>query len=135
VPNTPGAAGRIATALADTNVSIDMIIQNEPAVAGAGADLSFTVPRADLRIALDALGTLAEDLGIDITTDESVGKVSVIGEGMKTQSGVAAQVFTTLGSEHINIQMISTSPIKISCVIELDSVQHAVRALHAAFLT
>ena len=69
-----------------------------------------------------------------ITTDESVGKVSVIGEGMKTQSGVAAQVFSTLGEEQINIQMIATSPIKISCVIELDSVQDAVRALHAAFL-
>jgi aspartate kinase len=135
VPNAPGTAGRIATALADANVNIDMIIQNEPVVAGAGADVSFTVPRADLRIALGALSTLAEDLGIEITTDESIGKVSVIGEGMKTQSGVAAQVFTTLGAEAINIQMISTSPIKISCVIEIDSVAHAVRALHAAFLT
>ena len=80
------------------------------------------------------MSDLAEELGIDITTDESVGKVSVIGEGMKTQSGVAARVFETLGSEDINIQMIATSPIKISCVIELDSVQRAVRALHAAFL-
>ncbi len=134
VPNAPGMAGRIATALADANVNIDMIIQNEPAVAGAGADMSFTVPRADLRDALASLASLAEELGIEITTDESVGKVSVIGEGMKTQSGVAAQVFSTLGSERINIQMIATSPIKISCVIELDSVQQAVRALHAAFL-
>ena len=135
VPNAPGMAGRIATALADANVNIDMIIQNEPAVAGAGADMSFTVPRADLREALASLAALAEELGIDISTDESVGKVSVIGEGMKTQSGVAAQVFSTLGSESINIQMIATSPIKISCVIELDSVQAAVRALHAAFLS
>jgi aspartate kinase len=135
VPNAPGMAGRIATVLADANVNIDMIIQNEPVVAGAGADMSFTVPRADLRDALDALSDLAADLGIDITTDESVGKVSVIGEGMKTQSGVAAQVFSTLGFEQINIQMIATSPIKISCVIELDSVQRAVRALHGAFLT
>jgi aspartate kinase len=134
VPNAPGMAGRIATALADANVNIDMIIQNEPAVAGAGADMSFTVPRADLRDALASLAALAEERGIDITTDESVGKVSVIGEGMKTQSGVAAQVFSTLGAEHINIQMIATSPIKISCVIDLDSVQAAVRALHATFL-
>ena len=134
VPNAPGMAGRIATALADANVNIDMIIQNEPVVAGAGADVSFTVPRADLRDALRALSGLADELGIDITTDESVGKVSVIGEGMKTQPGVAAQVFTTLGDERINIQMIATSPIKISCVIDLDSVQAAVRALHAAFL-
>jgi len=135
VPNAPGMAGRIATALADANVNIDMIIQNEPVVAGAGADVSFTVPRADLRDALQALSGLADELGIEITTDESIGKVSVIGEGMKTQSGVAAQVFTTLGDERINIQMIATSPIKISCVIDLDSVQSAVRALHAAFLT
>ncbi len=135
VPNAPGMAGRIATALADANVNIDMIIQNEPAVAGAGADMSFTVPRADLREALASLATLAEELGIEISTDESVGKVSVIGEGMKTQSGVAAQVFSTLGAEAINIQMIATSPIKISCVIELERVQAAVRALHAAFLS
>jgi aspartate kinase len=135
VPNAPGMAGRIATALAEANVNIDMIIQNEPVVAGAGADMSFTVPRDDLRIALASLASLAEELGIDITTDESVGKVSVIGEGMKTQSGVAAQVFSTLGEEQINIQMIATSPIKISCVIELDEVQRAVRALHAAFLS
>jgi len=96
--------------------------------------MSFTVPRADLRDALASLAALAAELRIDISTDESVGKVSVIGEGMKTQSGVAAQVFRTLGSAQINIQMIATSPIKLSCVIELESVQVAVRALHAAFL-
>jgi aspartate kinase len=134
VPDAPGMAGRIATVLADANVNIDMIIQNEPVVPGAGADMSFTVPRADLRVALDALAVLADELGIAVTTDESVGKVSVIGEGMKTQSGVAAQVFTTLGEHEINIQMIATSPIKISCVIDLDRVQDAVRALHAVFL-
>ena len=135
VPNAPGMAGRIATALADANVNIDMIIQNEPVVAGAGADMSFTVPRTDLRDALASLSDLAAELDIDITTDESVGKVSVIGEGMKTQSGVAARVFSTLGAQDINIQMIATSPIKISCVIDLDRVQAAVRALHAAFLS
>jgi aspartate kinase len=134
VPNAPGMAGRIATALADANVNIDMIIQNEPVVAGAGADMSFTVPQADLRDALASLRDLATELDIAITTDESVGKVSVIGEGMKTRSGVAAQVFRTLGEHGVNIQMIATSPIKISCVIERDSVQAAVRALHATFL-
>jgi aspartate kinase len=135
IPNAPGMAGRIATALAEANVNIDMIIQNEPVVAGAGADMSFTVPRADLRDALSSLSALAEELGITITTDESVGKISVIGEGMKTQSGVAAQVFSTLGAQGVNIQMISTSPIKISCVIDLDRVPDAVRALHGAFLS
>jgi aspartate kinase len=134
VPDAPGMAGRIATALADANVNIDMIIQNEPVAAGGGADMSFTVPRSDLRTALAALGALGAELGIEIHTDESVGKISVIGEGMKTQAGIAAQVFTTLAAEQINIQMIATSPIKISCVIALDSVPSAVRSLHAAFL-
>ena len=134
VPDAPGMAGRIATALADANVNIDMIIQNEPAIPGAGADMSFTVPRDDLRVALLALAALGEELGIEISTDEAVGKVSIIGEGMKTQSGIAAQIFRTLGEQQINIQMISTSPIKISCVIALEAVPTAVRALHAAFL-
>jgi aspartate kinase len=135
VPDAPGMAGRIATALAEANVNIDMIIQNEPVSAGAGADMSFTVPRADLRDALGALSGLAGELGIAITTDETVGKISVIGEGMKTLPGVAASVFSTLGDERVNIQMIATSPIKISCVIDQDSVPNAVRALHKAFLS
>jgi len=135
IPDAPGMAGRIATALAVANVNIDMIIQNEPVVPGAGADMSFTVPRDDLRTALGALEALADELGIEIHTDESVGKISVIGEGMKTQAGVAAQIFRTLGEQQINIQMITTSPIKISCVIALDRVPDAVRSLHAAFLS
>jgi aspartate kinase len=135
VPDAPGMAGRIATVLADANVNIDMIIQNEPVSEGEGAEMSFTVPRADLRIALDALAALAQELGASILTDEEVGKISVIGEGMKTQAGVAAQIFNTLGEQGINIQMIATSPIKISCVIELDRVQDAVRSLHATFLS
>jgi aspartate kinase len=135
VPDAPGMAGRIATVLADANVNIDMIIQNEPVSAGEGAEMSFTVPRADLRIALDALAALAQELGAAILTDEEVGKISVIGEGMKTQPGVAAQIFNTLGEQGINIQMIATSPIKISCVIELDRVPDAVRSLHATFLS
>ena len=135
VPNAPGMAGRIATVLADANVNIDMIIQNEPVSEGEGAEMSFTVPRADLRIALDALAALAQELGASILTDEEVGKISVIGEGMKTQPGVAAQIFNTLGERGINIQMIATSPIKISCVIELDRVPDAVRSLHATFLS
>jgi aspartate kinase len=134
VPDAPGMAGRIATVLADANVNIDMIIQNEPVAPGEGAEMSFTVPRADLREALGSLAAVAQELGLGIRTDESVGKISVIGEGMKTQPGVAAQVFSTLGDERINIQMIATSPIKISCVIALDSVPDAVRALHATFL-
>jgi len=137
VPDTPGVAGRVTTALAEANVNIDMIIQNEGAagtnVPGARADMSFTVPRDDLRTALDTLGPLAADLGMDLVSDENMGKVSIVGAGMKTHPGIAAKVFTTLGDNKINIEMISTSPIRISCVVPGDRVPDAVRALHAAF--
>jgi aspartate kinase len=133
IPNVPGIAGRIATVLAEANVNIDMIIQNEPVSEGAGADMSFTVPRADLPDARMALASLADELDLTIHTDEAMGKVSVIGAGMKSHPGVAAKVFTTLGAEDVNIEMISTSPIKISCVIPGEQVPGAVRALHAAF--
>ncbi len=95
--------------------------------------MSFTVPRTDLGEARTALAPLVEELGMGIQSDESMGKVSVIGAGMKSHPGVAAKVFTTLGAEGVNIEMISTSPIKISCVIAGDAVPGAVRALHAAF--
>lgn len=134
VPDTPGVAGRIATALAEANVNVDMIIQNDPVSADAPAEMSFTVPRDDLRTAKGALAPVVAELGIGgIATDESMGKVSIVGAGMKSHPGVAAKVFTTLGEHQINIQMISTSPIKISCVIESDRVPDAVRALHSAF--
>jgi aspartate kinase len=133
VPDTPGIAGQIATALAVANVNIDMIIQNEPVTDGAVADMSFTIPRSDLPDARVALAPLSAELGLIVQTDEAMGKVSVIGAGMKSHPGVAAKVFTTLGDEGVNIEMISTSPIKISCVIAGDAVPGAVRALHAAF--
>jgi len=134
VPDHPGIAGRIFTVLADANVNVDMIIQNEPLSEGASADMSFTVPRADVRTAREALEPVAAELGIaDVRHDPTMGKVSVIGAGMKSHPGVAAKVFSTLGREGINIEMISTSPIKISCVVEGDQVAGAVRALHEAF--
>jgi aspartate kinase len=133
VPDTPGVAGRIATVLAEANVNIDMIIQNEPVSDGQRADMSFTVPRTDLHDAQVALAPLAGELGMEVHSDEAMGKVSIIGAGMKSHPGVAAKVFATLGDEQINIEMISTSPIKISCVIRGDQVPGAVQALHAAF--
>jgi aspartate kinase len=134
VPDTPGVAGRIATVLADANVNVDMIIQNEPETEGARADMSFTVPREDLQAARAALEPLVSELGIGrIATDEAMGKVSIVGAGMKSHPGVAAKVFTTLGDHDINIEMISTSPIKISCVVPGERVPDAVRALHGAF--
>jgi len=134
VPDHPGIAGRIFTALADANVNVDMIIQNEPVSDGQSADMSFTVPRSDLAGARAALEGLVGEFGIvDVATDEEMGKVSIVGAGMKSNPGVAAKVFTVLGGEDINIEMIATSPIKISCVIRGEHVPQAVRALHAAF--
>jgi len=134
VPDTPGIAGRIFGVLADANVNVDMIIQNEPVGVGTLAEVSFTVPRDDLRTALAALDPLVREVGIqEVATDESMGKVSIVGAGMKSHPGVAAKVFKTLGDEGINIDMISTSPIKISCVVDGEQVKQAVQVLHAAF--
>jgi len=134
VPDTPGAAGRVATALAEANVNVDLIIQNEPVSDGEPADMSFTVPEDDLSDALTALEPLREELGLGgIVADQSVGKVSVVGAGMRSHPGVAAKVFTVLGENAINIEMISTSPIKISCVVPQAQVATAVQALHSAF--
>jgi aspartate kinase len=133
VPDHPGVAGRIFTALADANINVDMIIQDEPR-EGAEAHMSFTVPRSDLRAARAAIEPVASEVGINgVHDDPEMGKVSVVGAGMKSHPGVAARVFATLGEQGINIEMISTSPIKISCVVTADSVDRAVRALHEAF--
>jgi aspartate kinase len=131
VDDEPGVAGRIFTALAGANVNVDMIIQNEPVSGDRKADLSFTVAGDDLRSGVEAL----ESLGVAeaVLTDESVGKVSVVGAGMRSHPGVAAKVFQVLGDAGINIEMIATSPIKISCVIDAASIPEAVTALHAAF--
>ena len=131
VSDEPGIAGRIFTALADANVNVDMIIQNEPVTGDQKADLSFTVGRDELQTATEAIEALG--VGERVLADERIGKVSVVGAGMRSHPGVAAKVFETLGRNEINIEMISTSPIKISCVIAADQVPDAVRALHAAF--
>ena len=133
VPDTPGVAGRIFGALAAANVNVDMIVQNEPETEGARADISFTVPRDDLRAARDTLAPQAGSLFDRMAEDAEMGKVSIVGAGMRSHPGVAAKVFETLGEGAINIEMISTSPIKISCVIRAAQVPDAVRALHAAF--
>jgi aspartate kinase len=134
VPDHPGIAGRIFGVLADANVNVDMIIQNEPVGEGTRAEVSFTVPRDDLRTARAALEPLIAEVGIEeLTADETMGKVSIVGAGMKSHPGVAAKVFRTLGDADINIEMISTSPIKISCVVAGDHVKQAVQQLHSAF--
>jgi aspartate kinase len=133
VRDEPGVAGRIFTALAGANVNVDVIIQNEPVADDELADLSFTVDRADLTTATDTIARIGGDLSQGVRTDERIGKVSIVGAGMRSHPGVAAKVFEVLGGEGINIEMISTSPIKISCVISADRVPDAVRALHEAF--
>jgi aspartate kinase len=132
VQDQPGIAGQIFTALAGAGVNVDVIIQNEPIGDDALADLSFTVDRSDLRTATETIEGLG-GVSQGVRTDERIGKVSIVGAGMRSHPGVAAKVFEVLGNEGINIEMISTSPIKISCVISADRVPDAVRALHQAF--
>ncbi len=132
VRDEPGVAGRIFGALAGANVNVDMIIQNEPVTDDQLADLSFTLEREDLETAIDVIRGL-DGVSADVQTDEQIGKVSIVGAGMRSHPGVAAQVFETLGESGINIEMISTSPIKISCVIDSAQVSAAVKALHQAF--
>ena len=134
VPDRPGAAAAIFTALADANCNVDTIIQNEPLGEGRHAEVSFTISGEDLRAAEQALEPVRHELGIaEVDTDAEIGKVSIVGAGMRSHPGVAAKVFQTLAGKNINIEMISTSPIKISCVIRSGDVPEAVRALHEAF--
>jgi aspartate kinase len=131
VRDEPGVAGQIFGTLADASVNVDMIIQNEPVEAQHGADLSFTVASDELETAVSVISPL--ELATGVQTDERIGKVSIVGAGMRSHPGVAAKVFKVLGDEGINIEMISTSPIKISCVVAADQVPGAVTALHEAF--
>jgi aspartate kinase len=133
VPDEPGAAARIFEVLAEADVNVDMIVQNEPIAAGGQAEISFTVPREDMRAARAALQSLAGEAYTELAAHEEMGKVSIVGAGMRSNPGVAARVFGVLARESINIDMISTSPIKISCVIAREQVEQAVRALHEAF--
>jgi aspartate kinase len=132
VPDRPGIAARIFGPIAEANVIVDMIIQN---VSQASlTDISFTVPRADLPKTTPLVKRIARDIDAkSVAVTESIAKVSLVGVGMRTHSGVAAKMFEVLSKEGINIMMISTSEIKISCVIEEQHLQQAMRALHKAF--
>jgi aspartate kinase len=132
IRDEPGVAGEIFNALAEAGINVDVIIQNEPVGDDELADLSFTIDRSELTAATDAIAALGS-VSQGVRTDDRIGKVSIIGAGMRSHPGVAAKVFEVLGAEEINIEMISTSPIKISCVISADRVPQAVRVLHEAF--
>ncbi|HEU20152.1 MAG TPA: aspartate kinase [Deltaproteobacteria bacterium] len=132
VPDKPGIAARLFTPLSDQNIVVDMIIQN--ASVDAFTDLTFTVPRKDIRQCQTILHKVAEEIGAErLEFDENISKVSIVGVGMKSHAGVASRMFAALANEGINILMISTSEIKISCVIESKYTELAVRVLHDAF--
>jgi aspartate kinase len=132
VPDRPGLAARLFRALADRSVNVDMIVQNT-SLHGT-TDISFTVPKIDLATSVDVANELAEELGATgVTSDDDVARVSLVGAGMKSNPGVTATMFETLAADGINIDMISTSTIRISCIVRTEQVEQAVRSLHRAF--
>lgn len=132
VPDRPGIASSIFTPIGKAGIVVDMIIQNTR--KGGLTDLTFTVPEGDFQTALDIQQKVAKEIGAEqVLGDKNIAKVSVVGVGMRSHSGVAARTFTALSKENINIMMISTSEIKISCVIEEKYTELAVRVLHDTF--
>lgn len=133
VRDMPGIAAKLFSAVAGANIIVDMIVQNVSS-DGKGTDISFTVPKTDSRKALEITGSIADELGSkEILLREDIAKVSVVGVGMRTHSGVAAKMFGAMAKHNINILMISTSEIKVSCIIDAKYTELAVRILHDAF--
>jgi len=132
VPDKPGIASRIFGAIAEASINVDMIIQNI-SIDGF-TDMTFTVPKTDLTQALEIVKGVGKEIGAsDILFDEKVAKIAVIGTGMRSHSGVASKMFAALAGEGVNIMMISTSEIKVSCIVERKYSELAVRVLHDAF--
>src|SRR5260221_596719 len=138
VPDQPGVAARIFKAIGDANINVDMIVQNighgSPNRVGA-TDLSFTVDKADLLKARKVIDSLKQEIAFgEVIATENIGKLSIVGVGMKSHSGVAGKLFETLARQGVNIDMISTSEIKVSVVIDLTKGEQAMKAVHEAFL-
>ncbi len=132
VPDVPGIAAKVFGALAKENINVDMIIQS--AARDGYNDISFTITRTDLKKALTILKEVNKQLNAKgVIFDDKISKVSVVGVGMRSHPGVASKMFKTLAKKNINIEIISTSEIKISCIIKEKNVKKAVRALHKAF--
>jgi aspartate kinase len=132
VPDRPGIAARLFRSLADRRVNVDMIVQNTS--QNGLTDISFTVPKSDLSTALEVCNPIATDIGAhSVVSEANIARVSIIGAGMRTNPGVSATMFETLSNAGVNIEMISTSTIRLSCVIAADQVEAAVQALHTAF--
>jgi aspartate kinase len=132
VPDRPGIAATLFRAVSGQGVNVDMIVQN---VSHEGkTDLSFTVPREDVPKIQAALDGIAHEIGaVRFSVDDDIAKVSLVGAGMKNHPGVAADMFEALAAEGINIEMISTSPIRVSCVVRASDGERAARAIHAKF--
>jgi aspartate kinase len=131
VPDRPGAAATIFEAVASEHVNVDTILQN---VGHDSAELSFSVPESDVPATRRALDRAQQTIGrIDVEEVSDLGKISLIGAGMRSHPGIAARMFRVLADEEINLRLISTSPIKVSCLIARSDVERAVRTLHAAF--
>ena len=134
VPDKVGEAARLFEALAAAEINIDMIVQNISAASTARTDISFTLPRSDGQVAMTALSRLKDEVGYEqLLYDDRIGKVSLVGAGMRSHPGVTARFFAALASAGVNIEMISTSEIRISVVIDEDQIDTAVAAGHAAF--
>ena len=134
VPDKVGEAARIFEALSDAEINIDMIVQNISAAATNLTDISFTLPRADGQTAMTALARIKDEVGYDsLLYDDRIGKVSLIGEGMRSNPGITAKFFSSLAAAGVNIQMISTSEIRISVIVDEGQVDSAVTAAHTAF--
>lgn len=134
VPDKPGEAAAIFRAVADAAINIDMIVQNVSAAATSLTDISFTLPRGEGQTAMTALSKLQESVGFEgLQYDDTVGKVSIVGAGMSSSPGISARFFEALSDAGVNIEMISTSEIRVSVVVAETQVQDAVNAAHAAF--
>ena len=134
VPDRPGNAAAIFQALADANINIDMIVQNVSAAATGVTDISFTLPKSEGHNATSALTRIQREVGFDsLQFDDSIGKLSLIGAGMRSHPGVSATFFAALAEAQINVEMISTSEIRISVVVRSEDLDRAVRGLHTAF--
>jgi aspartate kinase len=134
VPDVPGKAAEIFTIVAKTGANIDMIVQNVSAAATGLTDISFTLPKADGEKVVTALNSEQDAVGFEaLQYDDQIGKLAVVGAGMRTSAGVSAQLFRALSDAGINIEMISTSEIRISVVTRADTLQHAMRVVHEAF--
>lgn len=134
VPDKPGKAAAIFKAVASAEINIDMIVQNVSAAKTGLTDVSFTLPKSDRVAAMAALKAVQPEIGFEsLLYNEQIGKVSLIGAGMRSHPGVSAQFFAALAEAGVNIEMISTSEIRISVVTRSDDVDTAVRAVHTAF--